>query len=266
MNKLVSKRPILRFKQGKKIIKAYNGVPLQYRNGKWYTYSNGEATYITPEKTGTIGGKQAAKIGGTWYDIKDGIVHKVLFKQGPKSKSGGGSGNRTTGTSFKSAFDTARNAGQQFFTWNNRKFTTQNKGEENYLFQNGKWVDPNSVITFTPPTEEAMAQIGNKVLQNNETAAQPTVPSSNNVQPVYSDEQIAELKNLVPEDNSYIYTPKQYEPSYTPRQYKPIYTYVPYTEQQLKNAFTPQTFTLFSKKGGSLTSRNPIKRFKLNFR
>lgn len=57
---------------------------------------------------------------------------------------------------FKTAFNNARNAGQETFSWNGKTFNTKNKGEENYVFQNGKWIAPaqesTSNITYTPGT------------------------------------------------------------------------------------------------------------------
>ena len=52
------------------------------------------------------------------------------------------SNNKDKGISFKQAFNNARNSGLQEFTWRGNKYNTRSKGEENYIFQNGKWVDP----------------------------------------------------------------------------------------------------------------------------
>ena len=53
--------------------------------------------------------------------------------------------------SFKTAFNNARNAGQETFNWKGQSYNTRDKGEENYVFQNGKWVNPISNITFQAP-------------------------------------------------------------------------------------------------------------------
>lgn len=53
--------------------------------------------------------------------------------------------------SFKTAFNNARNAGQETFNWRGQSYNTRDKGEENYVFQNGKWINPISNITFQAP-------------------------------------------------------------------------------------------------------------------
>ena len=57
----------------------------------------------------------------------------------------------TNSISFKTAFNNARNVGQETFNWRGQSYNTRDKGEENYVFQNGKWVNPISNITFQAP-------------------------------------------------------------------------------------------------------------------
>ena len=331
MNKLVSKRPILRFKQGRKILKGQYGLKpheilgagvggqkVAYVNipGKGYVAvdakgnayitrnegSNGQfykKTQFVPikltnydryhiykaatRKGGMTGYGTIQSIADYWGQRRVADPNAVTTKQkvvnnkvtggsnAAPGKAGGGNGKATpvvAGTSFRDAFNAARNSGQQFFTWNNEKFTTQNKGEENYTFQNGKWVDPKSMITFELP-ENAMT-LGTPKEDNitNKTGVDGTVYSNEYARDVFDSHPI---NNDVP-----TYTPNLTfsQPTITtnfasqqfsiPRQY-PTYTYVPHS-QDLQNTFTPKAFTLFSKRGGSLTSRNPVKRFKLNFR
>lgn len=77
------------------------------------------------------------------------VTGQVIGKPSPAKST---MGTRSTNpVSFKMAFNTARNAGQETFNWRGQTYNTRNKGEENYVFQNGKWVNPTSNITFQAP-------------------------------------------------------------------------------------------------------------------
>lgn len=60
--------------------------------------------------------------------------------------------NNTSGrTSFRDAFNRARNAGLSEFTWGGKRFNTRNKGEENYTWNANtkKWTDPLASVKQT---------------------------------------------------------------------------------------------------------------------
>lgn len=203
MNKLISRNPIQRFKEGRKIVKAQDGTYLgqpvykrdflgnsyylknergnivpginilrsQLDNKKMYStgnakgivyqgadgklYQNGKEVYkrTTPSKSQQATTKPNSKknIANT---VKDNSTQN-------KSSNGGSTGNKSVdsnkgitngNTSFKTAFNNARNSGLQEFTWNGKRFNTKKTGEENYIWQNGNWVNPNqnNALTFKP--------------------------------------------------------------------------------------------------------------------
>lgn len=77
MNKLVSKNPIQRFKEGKQIQRYYAGGISYSRNsnGTWQQYRNGQYNTITPEKiVKQKNGTYVAKINGKWYHDNGDMV------------------------------------------------------------------------------------------------------------------------------------------------------------------------------------------------
>lgn len=90
-NNLVSKNPVQRFKQGKKIIKAQGGIQFWMgRMGDWYSGNKKENTYInptqiTPEKiVPQKDGRTIAKINGKWYNQNG---QEVINFSSPVSKT-----------------------------------------------------------------------------------------------------------------------------------------------------------------------------------
>lgn len=167
MNKLVSRNPVQRFKEGKQIQKYASGR--WFYNGKEVFSNDGGKTYIIDEKGNYVQpnmnkalveadkvGRNAYKVGNTWYRI--GSNKKLVFTNNSKTQrsqninqqtplpNGAYNNDSPKSQTFREAFNTARNSGQETFKWGNNTFNTRNKGEEGFIFQNGKWVNPNTVI------------------------------------------------------------------------------------------------------------------------
>lgn len=186
MSKLVSKNPVQRFKLGSKIEKLQRGGWAGYytvgnwpKSGNYSTKTTTKQTTIQTPQDGTyyektIGGKVVER--GRWKNgkqipikettINGGQLPEVVITEQRKTpttqevskevvnvspKSSTSKTRRTTPISFKTAFNNARSAGQETFNWRGRSYNTRDKGEENYVFQNGKWINPISNITFQAP-------------------------------------------------------------------------------------------------------------------
>lgn len=205
MNKLVSRNPVQRFKQGKKIVKAQGGVKTSRRTpGGQIIYDNNFSepgffsrfwSYLTSPQQSRVGmnGKPIVDTiqknpnsipeskdysfmkGGIRQrtpdeiqKIQDPKIQKYLQRQqaqGFTAKPSIERKVRTIGISFKQAFNNARNSGLKEFTWNGKRFNTKNKGEENYIFSNGKWINPNikfTVSSITEPTQEEIDELNRK--------------------------------------------------------------------------------------------------------
>lgn len=208
MNKLVSKDPIQRFKQGKKIIKAQGGtttpnLPVlasQYKSlpnpVSTVTKSSGLLSRVggivgrylpafllasdiesrRQQMSDQIKQKQAENSVGVGTQIganamqnaiddqkrqkyldrqkqeldkQKQTIQQSLNKQNPKpatsTKESGSSGN-----SFRSAFDAARNANEKEFTWNGKRYNTRRSGETE-----DQWLSniTKGKIAFTAPTD-----------------------------------------------------------------------------------------------------------------
>ena len=208
MNKLISRNPVQRFKEGQKIQKFQNAGIISYKgrdgidyeafsgSGNWYYRKKGtQDAYNMPKNYVTTTGIR-------FYDANGNMIKNPSSNQNngssprdysfmtkgrlssesaadkkqresyfnsQKEKLGFTSpqfdtlGNDQTKrlieamgepaitkssdkTSFKSAFDKARQSGLQEFVWNGGRYNTQNKGEENFIFQNGKWVAPQPAV------------------------------------------------------------------------------------------------------------------------
>lgn len=157
MNKLVTKNPVQRFKNGKKIIKAQGGtnrIILGYESPKkdndfslvtsarYLGYNppgfNGNMMYNLPNLDSTN-----TQIDNKSQTASENNLQTELKQENPQvlqEKSNSQKTNR--GISFKQAFNKARKSGLQEFTCGGKRFNTKNKGEENYIFQNGKWIAP----------------------------------------------------------------------------------------------------------------------------
>ena len=139
----------------------YSGTVWDYLNSKanqfggWQTNPNGNKYFVLTTDDGTklnvFGNGQMYRQNGqlagsiTEQDIINANQRKIpVKKSSPKVVN-------INPISFKTAFNNARNAGQETFNWRGQTYNTRNKGEENYVFQNGKWVNPTSNITFQAP-------------------------------------------------------------------------------------------------------------------
>lgn len=143
----------------KKIYSTGNAKGIVYQGADGKLYQNGKEVYkrTTPSKSQQITTKPNSKknIANT---VKDNSTQNKLSNEG---STGGSTGNKSVNsnkgiaggnTSFKTAFNNARNSGLQEFTWNGKRFNTKKAGEENYIWQNGNWVNPNqnNALTFKP--------------------------------------------------------------------------------------------------------------------
>lgn len=135
----------------------YSGTIWNYLNSKanqfggWKTNTNGNKYFVLTTNDGTKmnvfgNGQMYTQNGQFAGSITEQDIAKKTLVRKPVSKTG-----NTNSTSFKTAFNNARNAGQETFNWKGQSYSTRDKGEENYVFQNGKWVNPISNITFQAP-------------------------------------------------------------------------------------------------------------------
>ena len=138
----------------------YSGTVLDYLNSKanqfggWQTNPNGNKYFVLTTDDGTKlnvfgNGQMYTQNGQLAGSITEQDIINAQRKRTVQPNLN--SNNRSNGLSFKTAFNNARNAGQETFNWRGQTYNTRNKGEENYVFQNGKWVNPISNITFQAP-------------------------------------------------------------------------------------------------------------------
>ena len=216
MNKLVSRNPVQRFKQGRKILKGADGLQANKygeqayfldRNGKVF---KGHIDQSPENKRLTqrykFNGKQYGSFDGgkQYYDLSS--LKPLNYKSNqyllskinsPKKENMSETSDSTKGVttpveknsnnSFKLAFDTARNSGEQEFTWNGRKFNTMKKGEtkEQWL-SNLKPSSPElptseQLIQQMPqntPIVESVPQAGTNTIQNQLSLMQQTLPAT----------------------------------------------------------------------------------------
>ena len=207
MNKLVSKNPVQRFKQGKKIVRAFRGYRMN-SSGQWQfiddtptrerkTYSS-DIRNINPEKiVPQKDGRTIAKINGQWYNQKGQRVvnfggtqpiqqqPEVQIEQQTQKLA---PVTRSVGNSFRTAFDQARNSGKQEFTWNGKKYNTMKKGETKEQWLSN--LKPSSLpelptseqlvqqVTQNTPVVESVPQAGTDTIQNQLTGMQKVVPAT----------------------------------------------------------------------------------------
>lgn len=226
MNKLVSRSPVQRFKQGKKIVKAEEGAVARWQRRIKHpidAYNNldkrvpnpfvwmdnqlkkiGNSLIVenyTPENGGTINNKirqskqnkqkNNSNISNTNYSNQYAGSSIRNYSQQPKKTTN--VINKTSpvktsvsNNSFKLAFDTARNSGEQEFTWNDRKFNTMKKGEtkEQWLSNLRPSSSPElptseQLIQQVPqnvPVVELVPQAGTNTIQNQLTEVQKVMP------------------------------------------------------------------------------------------
>ena len=139
----------------------YSGTIWDYLNSKanqfggWQTNPNGNKYFVLTTDDGTKlnvfgNGQMYRQNGQLAGSITEQDVINANQRKTPVKKSSSKVVN-VNPISFKTAFNNARNAGQETFNWRGQSYNTRNKGEENYVFQNGKWVNPISNITFQAP-------------------------------------------------------------------------------------------------------------------
>ena len=286
MNKLVSKNPIQRFKLGQKIEKLQDGGWAGYYTvGNWpksRNYSTKTTTkqiaVQTPQDRTyyekTIGGKVVER--GRWKNGKQIPIKETTINGGqlpievivtgqrktpttqevskevinvsqksltPKTRS-------TTPISFKTAFNNARNAGQETFNWRGQTYNTRDKGEENYMFQNGKWVNPTNNITFQAP--EFQSERIEVPLTASVTSPNVIIPNTITTPQVTYDR--TGIRQLIRDKG---FNPYQFSGA----QRRALRMVMNGQGTDTDRAIVSGMGIL--KKGG-LISRNPIKRFKLN--
>lgn len=150
----------------KKMYSTGNAKGIIYKGADGKLYQNGREVYkrTTPsESQQTMTEKQADK--QTTVESNSQNASSTIQNNSTQNKpNNGGStnnkpvnnkgiagGNTSFKTAFKTAFNNARNSGLQEFTWNGKRFNTKKAGEENYIWQNGNWVNPKqNALTFKP--------------------------------------------------------------------------------------------------------------------
>ena len=293
MNKLVSRNPVQRFKQGQKIVKAENGwltslKALGYATGLYtpetvngitkvpqlgggYEYFEGgkRGRWVTDEsrirKAFGSRNRDAQEEFATKYltDVTDTTDDNgnLIKKHAPiedANKNRSAKLKKSGGQSFQQAFNAARNAGLKEFTWNGGRFNTMTAAEKNAgatTFQNGRWVAP---VDINLPNFEEVTH------QNSQN-----VPIANHKDPNFLRDAI-DGGNTTPQStviqNDFAASKQAGYPTAS-------------RGQQLLNAVTLRPeyrnigqfnwrdalkYTFSAKQGGQLVSRNPITRFKQN--
>lgn len=286
MNKLVSKNPIQRFKLGQKIEKLQDGGWAGYYTvGNWPKSGNYSTKTITKQAAiqtpqdgtyyeKTIGGKVVER--GRWKNgkqipIKETTINggqlpievivtgqrktpttqevsKEVINVSPKSSTP--KTRNATPISFKTAFNNARNAGQETFNWRGQTYNTRDKGEENYIFQNGKWVNPTNNITFQAP--EFQSERIEVPLTASVTSPNVIIPNTITTPQVTYDR--TGIRQLIRDKG---FNPYQFNGA----QRRALRMVMNGQGTDIDRAIV-SGMGIFKK--GGLISRNPIKRFKLN--
>lgn len=115
---------------------------------------------ITSNKSNLTVKNNTSKFPGSRVEIGYGGNNQSVLGTNPSNLTYGsvpeipqvGRVNNTPGrTSFRDAFNQARNSGLSEFTWGGKRFNTRNKGEENYTWDTStkKWVDPLASVKQT---------------------------------------------------------------------------------------------------------------------
>lgn len=116
---------------------------------------------ITSNKTNSTINNNQSKFPGSRVEIGYGGNNKSVLGINPSNPAYGSVpeipqvNNTSKRTSFRDAFNQARNSGLSEFTWGGSRFNTKNKEEENYTWDasSKRWVDPLASVkqqaTFT---------------------------------------------------------------------------------------------------------------------
>ena len=168
MNKLISNNPIQRFKQGQKIQKFQNAGQLTYHGNpvikkgaifipqdpvtKKYNaniqLTNAELD--TKIGKGNSNGRIYKSADGNWYQNGKRVVNFINSKPNKAAKSTTSAKPTTsTGNSFKTAFDNARNANQREFEWNGTRYNTRRNGETEEQWLNNIGASSNTAPTLS---------------------------------------------------------------------------------------------------------------------
>lgn len=219
MNKLVSRNPVQRFKQGRKIVRAFRGYKMN-SSGQWQfiddtstrerkTYSS-DIRNINPEKiVPQKDGRTIAKINGQWYNQKgqrvvnfggsqpiqqqpEVQIEQQTQKLAPVTRNGG--------NSFRTAFDQARNSGKQEFTWNGKKYNTMKKRETKEQWLSN--LKPSSLPEL--PTSEQLVQ---QVTQNTPVIEEVPQAGTDTIQTQLAAMQEATKQGILPATGTYIINP-----------------------------------------------------------
>ena len=180
--KLVSKNSVQKFKQGRKIVKAEVGLKSKIikkgqnairgvintitNPGFWFN-TNGSYNWQYRNINPLIytQNKIDQGLNSLNHLVQSKITNPENYPTVQQQKASPTTSTNKDGISFKNAFNQARNSGLKEFTWNGKRFNTKNKGEENYIFSNGKWINPNikfTVPSITEPTQEEMKELDRK--------------------------------------------------------------------------------------------------------
>lgn len=182
MKNLVSRNPVQRFKQGRKIEKFQGGgTATSYSAfGQYMPSLTNIVNTSTTKKRQQSSQTSTSKVNGStskfsgnefvpqyekdkthnWLEemrnkyvrpFQNKIVPQQSQTQTPTTVT---SSNNKKGNSFKSAFDQARNSGLQEFTWNGKRFNTMKAGEtkEQWLAGLKPQTTTSPTITFEKPT------------------------------------------------------------------------------------------------------------------
>lgn len=233
-------------------------------NGTYYETTDASGKIV--DRGRYFGGKQhSLPIGGTqrkrayYQKGADGSLYligtdgsKTLIKKGSSNTQVQKPKNSQNKISFKDAFNKARQSGLQEFVWNGGRYNTQKEGEENFIFQNGKWVAPQPAVE-TPVVPQIQL---------------PTVPTSiySLMNPVEKDLKAPLSAPVIPQT----YNRAQVREFLRNKGVNP-YSFSGDQRRALRMVLNGQgtdedkaliqSMGIF-KKGGQLPSRNPITRFK----
>lgn len=248
MQKLVTKNPVQRFKQGRKIIKAQYGNLIENptpiidpETGEYY-FGEWEGGNLP------VGSKLVRDADSIRSRYLSWRKNDVVANQNNSYLVKGRSGStqilpvNKSGISFKQAFNQARNSGLKEFSWGGKRFNTQKKGEEGFIWSNGKWINPNIKFVAPLPTDMTPEEANELNKKAKPIVTQPTI-----------------------QQNDFARDKQNYYPSAATNtvSYNPNFNW----KEALKEARNLHYNTQFVKKGTKLLSRNPFQRFKsINFR
>lgn len=242
MNKLVSRNLIQRFKEGRKIVFAQKGNQFIYSNGNEY-WRGGSDWYYRP-KGGTgmtrvdykdkrfYSSTPRGAIANTFEVASNKVspIKNIIGQESPiiqtkisqpkeANSDINGKNRRNVGkstslnqqkgsnNSFKQAFDTARNSGEQEFTWNGKKYNTMKKGETKEQWLSN--LRPSSSLEL-PTSEQLIQQVPQNVPVVESTPQSlitEFIPQTgtNTIQ-----NQLSLMQQTLPATGTYVQTPTTY--------------------------------------------------------